>query len=138
MRMSSSASEIFEKSTSCQIIFKHLSEQFLLNSQTIFGISATVSHSSIKFCSNGFGISSLGTPFPESLCGQQLQKTLHFSLSFIILLLFTNPRFLDSYIESLLMISKVMLSRKSRGIKYLGGLFFCHLIFQPDGFSVVI
>ena len=138
MRMSCSASEIFEKSTSCQILFKHLSEQFHLNSQMIFDISATVSHSSIKFCSNSFGISSLATPFPESLCGHQLPKTLHFSLSFIILLQFTNLRFLDSSIESLLMISKVMLSCKNRGIKYLGGLFFCHLIFQPDGFSVAI
>ena len=36
----------------------------------IFDISATVNPSSIKFCSNGFGISNLGAPFPATFYGQ--------------------------------------------------------------------
>ena len=69
---------------------------------------------------------------------EKIPYTVYFSLSFIILLTFTEAIFLNPCTESLLMISKIILFQINRGIRYWVpyssllircGLFPRHLIF---------
>ena len=68
--MSSAASEISAKAAVVKLYSGNRSNNVLSETQMIFDISAAVNPSSIKFCSNGFGISNLGAPFPATFYGQ--------------------------------------------------------------------